>query len=109
MCPAKSRSETITQLPITASSKFGEGEGASKALSRLIGAGFKAISKVDLLALSSEAFLVIDGVMNLTFKGKALQVSAGEVYVVPAGVPHGVAHRSQGTLVIIDCDSNPLR
>jgi mannose-6-phosphate isomerase-like protein (cupin superfamily) len=52
-----------------------------------------------------EALLVIDGVMNLHLKGETVQVSAGEVYVVPAGVPHAVAPGSHGTLVIIDRDA----
>lgn len=30
------------------------------------------------------------------------EVRAGEVCIVPAGVPHGVAEGSHGTLVIID-------
>ncbi|MEK8033913.1 cupin domain-containing protein [Ideonella sp. DXS29W] len=49
-----------------------------------------------------EALLVLDGVMNLQLRGEAVQVRAGEVYVVPAGVPHAVAPGSHGTLVIID-------
>src|SRR5512139_874076 len=52
-----------------------------------------------------EALLVIDGVMNLHLKGETVQVSAGEVYLVPAGVPHAVAPGSHGTLVIIDRDA----
>ena len=30
------------------------------------------------------------------------EVNAGEVFIVPAGVPHAVAPGSHGTLVIID-------
>jgi mannose-6-phosphate isomerase-like protein (cupin superfamily) len=52
-----------------------------------------------------EALLVIEGVMNLHLNSETVQVSAGEVYVVPAGVPHAVAPGSHGTLVIIDRDA----
>ncbi|MDR7152185.1 quercetin dioxygenase-like cupin family protein [Hydrogenophaga palleronii] len=49
-----------------------------------------------------EALLVLDGQMNLCIQGKQVEVSAGEVFIVPAGVPHAVAAGSHGTLVIID-------
>ena len=49
-----------------------------------------------------EALLVLDGQMNLDLQGRRVQVGAGEVYIVPAGVPHAVAEGSHGTLVIID-------
>lgn len=49
-----------------------------------------------------EALLVLDGQMNLDLQGQRVQVGAGEVYIVPAGVPHAVAEGSHGTLVIID-------
>ncbi len=49
-----------------------------------------------------EALLVLDGQMNLDFAGEVVTVGAGEVYIVPAGVPHAVAPGSTGTLVIID-------
>jgi len=52
-----------------------------------------------------EALLVIEGAMNLYLNSEAVQVSAGEVYIVPAGVPHAVAPGSHGTLVIIDRDA----
>ncbi len=49
-----------------------------------------------------EALLVLDGCMRLDLQGQVTEVRAGEVFVVPAGVPHAVAHGSHGTLVIID-------
>ena len=49
-----------------------------------------------------EALLVLEGHMNLEIAGKTVRVLAGEVFMVPAGVPHAVAAGSQGTLVIID-------
>ena len=50
----------------------------------------------------NEALLVLEGCMNLVVHGQTVQVRAGNVYVVPAGVPHGVAPGSHGTLVIVD-------
>lgn len=50
----------------------------------------------------NEALLVLDGCMNLQLGDTVVPVRAGEVYVVPAGVPHGVAPGSHGTLVIVD-------
>lgn len=50
----------------------------------------------------AEALLVLDGCMNLTVAGEVIHVSAGEIYIVPPGVPHGVAAGSGGTLLIID-------
>jgi mannose-6-phosphate isomerase-like protein (cupin superfamily) len=49
-----------------------------------------------------EALLVLEGQMHLDFAGQVVTVGAGEVYIVPAGVPHAVAPGSAGTLVIID-------
>ena len=49
-----------------------------------------------------EALLVMEGVMHLQFAGERLLVAAGELCVVPAGVPHAVATGSHGTLLIID-------
>lgn len=49
-----------------------------------------------------EALLVIDGQMNLDIAGEITSVRTGEIFIVPAGVAHGVAAGSAGTLVIID-------
>ena len=49
-----------------------------------------------------EALLVLDGCMRLDLQGQVTEVNAGEVFIVPAGVPHAVAPGSHGTLVIID-------
>ncbi len=49
-----------------------------------------------------EALVVLEGKMNLRFGETVVPVMAGEVYIVPAGVQHGVAHGSHGTLIIID-------
>lgn len=50
----------------------------------------------------NEALLVLEGVMHLDVGGTVVPVAAGEVYFVPAGLPHAVAQGSHGTLVIID-------
>jgi quercetin dioxygenase-like cupin family protein len=49
-----------------------------------------------------EALLVLDGQMNLEIHNELITVKQGEVFIVPAGVPHAVAPGSTGTLVIID-------
>ena len=49
-----------------------------------------------------EALIVLDGCMNLSIGDKLVTVQAGEMYVVPAGLPHGVATGSYGTLLIVD-------
>lgn len=52
-----------------------------------------------------EALLVVEGQMNLKLNNEVVQVTAGELYIVPAGVPHAVAPGSHGTLVVIDRDT----
>lgn len=52
-----------------------------------------------------EALLVLEGQMNLVLEDKIIQVAKGEVYIVPAGVPHAVAPGSHGVLVIVDRDA----
>ncbi|GLQ98612.1 cupin domain-containing protein [Dyella mobilis] len=49
-----------------------------------------------------EGLLVLDGEMVLQIGGQDILVRAGEIYVVPAGVAHGVGAGSKGTLVILD-------
>lgn len=49
-----------------------------------------------------EALLVLDGQMNLEINNQVLSVRRGEIFIVPAGLPHAVAPGSHGTLVIID-------
>ncbi len=49
-----------------------------------------------------EGLLVLDGQMLLDIGGDVVRVGPGELYVVPAGVPHAVAPGSHGTLVILD-------
>lgn len=79
----------------------------STVLGQAAGANFKVL-RMDAVAYPDEshdfdeALLVLEGQMNLTVQGKQVEVVAGEVFIVPAGVPHAVAPGSHGTLVIID-------
>ena len=50
----------------------------------------------------AEGLLVLEGRMNLDVAGEIVSVGAGEIIVVPAGVPHAVTPGSHGTLVILD-------
>ena len=50
----------------------------------------------------SEVLLVLDGAMPLLVGGEEVTVSTGQMYVVPAGVPHSVPAGSKGTLVIVE-------
>lgn len=50
----------------------------------------------------AEALIVIDGCMKLSVNNRIIEVRAGEMYVVPAGLPHGVSVGSRGTLLIVD-------
>jgi mannose-6-phosphate isomerase-like protein (cupin superfamily) len=50
----------------------------------------------------AEGLLVLDGELYLEVAGEAVTVAAGQLYVVPAGVPHAVRPGSGGTLLIID-------
>jgi quercetin dioxygenase-like cupin family protein len=49
-----------------------------------------------------EALLVLDGQMNLDINGEVIAVRRGELFLVPANVPHAVSAGSHGTLVIVD-------
>lgn len=50
----------------------------------------------------AEGLLVLDGAMRLSIDGGIVEVGAGQLYVVPAGVAHAVAPGSRGTLAILD-------
>jgi len=50
----------------------------------------------------AEGLLVLDGEMVLRMNGATMRVGAGELCVVPAGVPHSVEPGSRGTLLILD-------
>jgi quercetin dioxygenase-like cupin family protein len=49
-----------------------------------------------------EALIVLKGRLNLQLVHDVVAVGPGEVFIVPPGLPHAVAHGSHGTLVIID-------
>ena len=50
----------------------------------------------------AEALMVVEGQMNLEIAGQLVAVGSGEVFIVPAGLPHAVAAGSHGTLLIVD-------
>jgi mannose-6-phosphate isomerase-like protein (cupin superfamily) len=80
---------------------------ASQVLARFGGANLKVL-RMDASAYPDEChdypegLLVVEGEMLLEIDGAIVRVGAGELYVVPAGVPHAVAVGSRGTLVILD-------
>ncbi|MGU9856057.1 cupin domain-containing protein [Pseudomonas sp. LF245] len=50
----------------------------------------------------NEGLLVISGQLLLNLADQVIRVEAGQMYLVEAGVAHGVLAGSHGTLVIID-------
>jgi mannose-6-phosphate isomerase-like protein (cupin superfamily) len=50
----------------------------------------------------TEGLLVLDGQMMLNVDGQRIPVGSGEIYLVPAGVPHHVDSGSHGVLLILD-------
>jgi quercetin dioxygenase-like cupin family protein len=92
--------ELAASLPEAWRSKIvGEAAGANFKVVRMDGRAYANESHT-----FNEALLVIEGQMNLQFGEKVVPVQSGEVYIVPAGIPHAVAEGSYGTLVIIDSD-----
>lgn len=51
---------------------------------------------------TAEALLVLDGTLCLLAGGTELDLHAGEMYVVEAGVEHAIRPGSRGTLVIVE-------
>ncbi|MER5810864.1 cupin domain-containing protein [Streptomyces sp. NPDC002033] len=51
---------------------------------------------------TAEALLVMDGTLQLVAGDIEVEVCAGEMYIVEAGVEHAVRPGSRGTLVIIE-------
>ena len=80
---------------------------SSRVLERFGGGNFKVL-RMDGTSYPSEVhdyaegLLVVDGQLRLRIGDEAVTVSRGELYVVPAGVPHSVDAGSGGTLVILD-------
>lgn len=79
----------------------------STVVARVGGANLKVV-RMDAAAYAEEvhdypeALLVLDGLMRLALPDGAVEVGAGQVYVVPPGIAHGVAPGSHGTLLIFD-------
>jgi quercetin dioxygenase-like cupin family protein len=80
---------------------------SSRVLERFGGGNFKVLRMdgsvyPDEVHDYAEGLLVIDGELRLRIDDAPVMVSSGELYVVPAGVPHSVDAGSRGTLVILD-------
>ncbi|MFE9533326.1 cupin domain-containing protein [Streptomyces sp. NPDC006691] len=58
---------------------------------------------------AAEVLLVTDGVLHLLAAGIEVDVCAGELYLVEAGVEHAVRPGSRGTLVIVEHISSVTR
>lgn len=50
----------------------------------------------------AEGLLVLEGEMRLKLDGEVISVGAGQLCVVPPGMPHSVEPGSRGTLLILD-------
>ena len=87
-----------TTLPETWNSRLlAQVGGANLKIVRMDAAGYKEECHG-----YDEVLLVLNGQMDLVVKGDIVTVHGGEIYVVPAGVPHSVAPGSYGTLLIME-------
>lgn len=51
---------------------------------------------------TDEAFIVIDGLLRIDFRDGAVEVAAGEMFVVPKGVEHKPYAESEVRLLLIE-------
>jgi mannose-6-phosphate isomerase-like protein (cupin superfamily) len=51
---------------------------------------------------TDETFMVLDGVLRIDFRDGAVQISAGEMFVVPKGVEHKPYAASEVKLLLIE-------
>ena len=51
---------------------------------------------------TDETFIVLDGVMRIDFRDGAVQLSAGEMFVVPKGVEHKPYAENEVRLLLIE-------
>ena len=56
---------------------------------------------------TDEAFLVIDGEMEIGFRDAAVTLRAGEMYIVPKGVEHRPVAREEVHLLLIEPTGTP--
>ena len=54
----------------------------------------------------SETFIVRDGIVSFIIGDERIEASAGQILVVPAGVPHGFTSKSD-RVEMIDIHANP--
>ncbi|QDL55204.1 cupin domain-containing protein [Rhodoferax aquaticus] len=101
----------MTVIDVLARSAGLEKAWASTAVGQAAGANIKVL-RMDEAAYAAEshdfteALLVLEGCMRLEIDDKVVEVQAGQLYLVPQGVPHAVAPGSHGTLLIIDPPPN---
>jgi mannose-6-phosphate isomerase-like protein (cupin superfamily) len=58
---------------------------------------------------TDETFIVIDGMLRIDFRGGAVHVSAGEMFVVPRGVEHKPYAEHEVKLLLIEPRGVPNR
>ena len=51
---------------------------------------------------TDEVFIVIEGEMSIEFKGKTVELSAGEMFVVPKGVEHKPFSEHECKLMVVE-------
>src|SRR3984957_8856218 len=51
---------------------------------------------------TDETFIVVDGVLRIDFRDGAVDISAGEMFVVPRGVEHKPYAEHEGRLILIE-------
>ncbi|TFW10172.1 cupin domain-containing protein [Oxalobacteraceae bacterium OM1] len=90
--------ETAAQLPLPWKSTIvGSASGANLKVLRMDGRTYAPEAHE-----YAEALIVLDGCMNLSIEDRMVAVKAGEMFLVPSRVLHGVADGSHGTLLIVD-------
>ena len=56
---------------------------------------------------TDETFIVIDGVLRIDLRGGAVEISAGEMFVVPKGVEHKPYAHKEVKLLLIEPRGTP--
>ncbi|WP_372411604.1 cupin domain-containing protein [Streptomyces luteireticuli] len=103
---------TAAELPGAWNSRLLGRIGGAGGVGGIGGVGLKVL-RMDGRALepeshgTAEALLVLDGTLHLVADGVGVEVCAGQMYVVGAGVEHAVGPGSRGTLVIVEHLADP--
>lgn len=51
---------------------------------------------------TDETFIVLDGDMTIEFHGDKIELSAGEMYVVPKGMEHKPSSKNECSILLIE-------